>query len=311
MHPRQLKTFLAIARHGNLTRAASEANLAQSSLSDQVQALEAELGTQLLLRSRQGVVLTPSGEVLKAYAEEILALNEDAKTAIRAVSCAGTPTLTIGTLETIAAERLTPFLARFRHLHPDLVLTLKIAGSGELQRRLEEGLIDVAITFDRGGTDKRFVSRLLSREPLALIAAVNASVTSPENIEDLACLPFIATETGCVYRRLFDTAFDEAGVGAPKVVTQADSIATIIRLVASGVGCGLVPRLALGSDDRRADIIELPWPGVVPTASMTMVWRRRRIQPPALSHLVSAASDGLRSLRPADDRLQHEGQSLS
>ncbi len=310
MNPRQLKTFLAIARHGNLTRAASEANIAQSSLSDQVQALEAELGTQLLLRSRQGVVLTPSGEVLKAYAEEILALNDEAKEAIRAASGAETGALTIGTLETIAAERLAPFLARFRRLHPDIVLALKIAGSDELQRRLENGSIDVAVTLDRGGTDERFVSRLLSREPLALITAANASVASPENIKDLARLPFIATETGCVYRRLFDTAFAEAGVGAPQVVTQADSIATIIRLVASGVGCGLVPSLTLGSD-KRADIIELPWPGVVPTASLIMVWRRRRIQPPALSLIVSAASNDLRPLRSTDGRLQHARQCLS
>ncbi len=73
MNPRQLKTFLAVARHGNFTRAASEANLAQSSLSDQMQALEEELGAPLFERSRQGVTLTPAGDVLRSYAEEILA----------------------------------------------------------------------------------------------------------------------------------------------------------------------------------------------------------------------------------------------
>src|SRR5690242_6782996 len=76
MNPRQLKTFLAVAKQGNITRAASEANLAQSSLSDQMQALEEELGVPLFERSRQGVTLTPAGDVLKSYAEEILALND-------------------------------------------------------------------------------------------------------------------------------------------------------------------------------------------------------------------------------------------
>jgi len=309
MHPRQLKSFLAVARHGNLTRAANEVNLAQSSLSDQIQALEAELGTQLLLRPRQGVFLTPSGEVLKAYAEEILALNDEADKAIRAATAARPQTLTIGTLETVAAERLVPFLTRFRGRHPDIVLAVKIGGSGELQHRLDDGSIDIAITFDRGSKDDRFLSCVLSREPLALIATANAAVTSPANIEDLGRLPFIATETGCVYRRLFDAAFAEAGVEAPQVVAQADSIATIIRLVASGVGCGLVPRLALGTDDRRLDIIELPWPGAVPTATLVMVWRRRRMQPTALSLVVSAARDEFRSLRPTYGLLQHAGSS--
>ncbi|MBB4290007.1 DNA-binding transcriptional LysR family regulator [Rhizobium leguminosarum] len=66
MNPRQLQTFLAVIRHENLTRAAAEVNLAQSSLSDQIQALEEELGAELFLRSRQGVVPTAAGAVLKA-----------------------------------------------------------------------------------------------------------------------------------------------------------------------------------------------------------------------------------------------------
>jgi DNA-binding transcriptional LysR family regulator len=295
--------------HGSVILLApcNEANLAQSSLSDQVQALEDEVGTQLFVRSRQGVALTPSGEALKAYAEEILALNDEAKEAVREACHGETQTLTIGTLETIAAEKLAPFLARFRRLHPGIALTLKIAGSGELQRRLEDGSINLAITFERGEKDDRFVSRLLSREPLALIAASDAGVTTPENLEELARLPFVATETGCIYRRLFDTAFEEAGLAAPQIVTQADSIATIIRLVASGIGCGLVPRLALGAGAKYGDVTELPWPGDMSIASLIMVWRRRRIQPPALSLLVSAVSNDLGPLRPADDRLQRAG----
>ncbi|TJW73014.1 MAG: LysR family transcriptional regulator, partial [Mesorhizobium sp.] len=78
MHPRLLKTFLAVARTRNITRAAAEVNLAQSSVSDQIQALEAELGADLFTRSRQGLELTPAGDALKPYAEGLLALADDA-----------------------------------------------------------------------------------------------------------------------------------------------------------------------------------------------------------------------------------------
>jgi DNA-binding transcriptional LysR family regulator len=74
MHPRLLKTFLAVARHRNITRAAREVHLAQSSVSDQIQSLESELGVTLFTRSRQGLDLTASGAALKPYAEEILQL---------------------------------------------------------------------------------------------------------------------------------------------------------------------------------------------------------------------------------------------
>lgn len=307
MNPRQLKTFLAVAKHGNFTRAAGDANLAQSSLSDQIQVLEEELGVQLFERSRQGVTLTPAGDTLKAYAEEILALNDEAKAAIRAAAGLGGQTLAIGTLETVAAEKFAPFLSRFREAHADIGLTLKIAGSGELQRRLEDGSIDIAITFDRGEQDERFVTRLVSREPLMLIAGRNAGAIPPGNLADLSQLPFIATETGCVYRRLFDTAFAEAGIATPDIVTQADSIQTIIRLVASGAGYGLVPRLAANLAVERGDVAELPWPGDTPTASLIMLWRRRRVQPPALSLLLASASEDLRPVRPADARLRRAG----
>lgn len=307
MNPRQLKTFLAVARHGNFTRAASEANLAQSSLSDQMQSLEEELGVQLFERSRQGVTLTPAGETLKAYAEGILALNDEAMAAVRAAAQVEKQTLTIGTLETIAAEKLAPFLSHFREAHADIGLTLKIGGSGELQRRLEDGSIDLAVTFDRGEEDERFVSRLVSREPLVLISGRNAGGEPPKSLGQLSHLPFVATETGCVYRRLFDTAFAEAGIAAPDIVAQADSIATIIRLVAAGAGYGFVPRLALGVDAARGDVRELPWPGDAPAASLIMLWRRRRVQPPALSSLLAAAAEDFRPVRPADARLRRAG----
>ncbi|MBB3391674.1 DNA-binding transcriptional LysR family regulator [Rhizobium sp. BK275] len=307
MNPRHLKTFLAVARHCNFTRAASEANLAQSSLSDQIQVLEEELGVQLFERSRQRVTLTPAGDTLKAYAEEILALNDEAKAAIRAAAGLGGQSLTIGTLETIAAEKLAPFLSRLRETHADIGLTLKIGGSGELQRRLEDGSIDIAFTFDRGERDERFMTRLVSREPLVLIASRNNGATSPESLADLSHLPFIATETGCVYRRLFDAAFTEAGIAAPDIVTQADSIQTIIRLVASGAGYGLVPRLAAAPAAERGDVVELSWPGDTPTASLVMLWRRRRLQPPALSLLLGSAAEAFRPFRPADARLRRAG----
>lgn len=307
MNPRQLKTFLAVARHGNFTRAAGEANLAQSSLSDQMQALEEELGIQLFTRTRQGVTLTPSGDTLKAYAEEILALNDEAMAAVRVTAGQNGQTLTIGALETIAAEKLAPLLSRFRHAHTEIGLTLKIGGSGDLLRRLEDGSIDIAFTFDRGEQDERFVSRLVSLEPLVLISSHNAEARPPESLAELSHLPFVATETGCVYRRLFDMAFEEADIAAPDIVTQADSIATIIRLVASGAGYGLVPRLALGADAARGDVNELPWPGQVPAASLIMTWRRRRVQPPALSELLAAVAEDVRPLKPADARLRRAG----
>nr|AAL14913.1 LysR-type transcriptional regulator [Rhizobium leguminosarum bv. trifolii] len=306
MNPRQLKTFLAVIRHENLTRAAAEVNLAQSSLSDQIQALEEELGADLFLRSRQGVVPTPAAAVLKAYAEEILALNDEAKAAVSAAAGNAAQSITLGTLETIAAERLAPWLSLFRKKNPDVGLKLKVGGSGELLAQLQQGSIDVAFIFDRGQQDERFLTRRIGSEPLVLIAGRDSQARPPASLAALSTAPFVATETGCVYRHLFDTAFAEARIAAPSIVTEADSIATIVRLVASGT---VMPRPAPCRPPAaaRGNLVELPWPGKPPAASLIMMWRRRRVQPPALTLLLQSASEELSPLRPGDARLRHAG----
>ncbi|MGO7588773.1 LysR family transcriptional regulator [Rhizobium leguminosarum] len=293
--------------HAPALQRVAEVNLAQSSLSDHIQALEEELGADLFLRSRQGVVPTPAGAVLKAYAEEILALNEEAKAAVSAAAGSAGQSITLGTLETIAAERLAPWLSLFRKKNPDVGLKLKVGGSGELLAQLQQGSIDIAFTFDRGHQDERFLTRRICSEPLVLIAGRDSQARPPASLAALSTAAFVATETGCVYRHLFDTAVAEAHVAAPSIVTEADSIATIIRLVASGTGYGLVPRLALGQAAIRGDVVELQWPGNPPAASLVMMWRRRRVQPPALTLLLQSASEELSPLRPADARLRHAG----
>ncbi|MDK4736318.1 LysR family transcriptional regulator [Rhizobium sp. CNPSo 3490] len=307
MTPRQLKTFLAVIRHGNLTRAAAEVNLAQSSLSDQIQALEEEMGVELFLRSRQGVAPTPAGMTLKTYAEEILALSDEAQTAVRVAAGISGSSITLGTLETIAAERLAPWLSLLRRQNPDLGLKLKVGGSGELHAKLQHGSVDVVFTFDRGQQDERFVTRRVASEPLVLIAAGSSQISPPESLAALHTAPFIATAAGCVYRHLLDTAFAEAGFAPPAVATEADSIATIIRLVASGAGYGLVPSLAVGPSIARGDLVELPWPGRPLATSLVMMWRRRRVQPPHIAFLLQSASENLSPVRPADARLRHAG----
>ncbi|WP_192384788.1 LysR family transcriptional regulator, partial [Mesorhizobium silamurunense] len=235
MHPRLLKTFLAVARTRNVTRAAAEVNLAQSSVSDQIQALEAELGAGLFTRSRQGLELTPAGEALKPYAEQLLALADDARAAIDVTKAETAGTLSIGALETIASVKLAGWLADFRAVHSGIDIKLKIGGSGGLLRMLGEGEIDVAFCFERsdaGEPDKRFARRVVAAEPLVLIAPPGENRMDVD-LAELAEKRFVATETGCVYRAMVDMAFAEAGLGGPKLAAEVGSIDAIAGLVAA------------------------------------------------------------------------------
>ena len=73
----------------------------------------------------------------------------------------------------------------------------------------------------------------------------------------------------------------------------------------------LVPRLAVVEALDRGEVVELPWPGSARTASLVMIWRRRRVQPPALKLLLAAAGENFASLRSVGDRPRHAVSPLS
>lgn len=304
-----LKTFLAVARNRNITRAAAEVHLAQSSVSDQVQLLETELGTILFTRSKIGLELTRAGEVLKPYAEEILALMNEAPTAVEATAVEVAGSLTIGALETIASAKMPRWLSAFRRDHPDIKLRLKIGGSGDLLKRLEEGDIDLAFCFDKGDLNERFFTRVVAAEPLVLVGPPEErQALIGDDFGGLAAKRFVVTGVGCVYRHLFDDAFAEAGIAAPQLAAEVDSIATIANLVAAGAGLALVPRLAVSNALDRGDLVERRWPGRGRTASLVAVWRRRRVQPPALKLLLASVSAQSDQPLPAFDMQNRPGR---
>lgn len=313
MRPRLLKTFLAVARCRNITRAAEEIHLAQSSVSDQIQTLETELGTALFTRSKQGLQLTPAGATLKSYAQDILMLAEEARAAVDVAAGHAAGAVTIGALETIASAKLAQWLPDFQAFHPDINLRLKVAGSGDLLGKLEDGDIDVAFCFDRDGfekADERLARRTLSAEPLILVVPPGEAAMRGD-LSALGDMRFVVTEAGCIYRHLFDEAFAEAGIASPRFAAEVGSIGTIARLVAAGAGLGLVPRLAVVEALDRGEVIEMPWPGPVKTASLAMIWRRRRVQPPALKLLLAAASGNFAPVKPADAHPRHAVSSPS
>ena len=308
MNPRLLRTFLALARLRNFTRAAQEVHLAQSSVSDQIQALEADVGAALFIRSKSGLKMTPAGEALRPYAEELLAVEDEARAAIANAAESNGGMLAIGALETIASMRLAPWLADFTAANPGIDIKLRIAGSDELLAKLEQGEIDIALCFHDGEPDERFVTRVVGMEPLVLVGSPDRGDLDPRT--DLAALSaenFVVTEPGCTYRRMFDRAFIEAGLDAPKLVAEVGSISSIARFVASGVGLGFVPHLAVSEALEQGSIRELRWPGTPQAAALTMIWRRRRVQPPVLRRFIAAATEHFATVRPNGGHPPHAG----
>jgi LysR family glycine cleavage system transcriptional activator len=140
-----VRVFEAVARHGNLTRAAAELNMTQSAVSYQVKLLETFLGSPLFVREARGVTLTAKGRELAPVADRALG---DLRRSLQRLRGAADTTLTISTMQTMASNWLAPRLGHFQDSHPEIAVRIHI--SAELVD-FDRDDVDVAIRSGRGG----------------------------------------------------------------------------------------------------------------------------------------------------------------
>ncbi|HYF62797.1 MAG TPA: LysR family transcriptional regulator, partial [Herpetosiphonaceae bacterium] len=162
-----LQTFCEVARWGTFTRTAEELGYAQSSVTTQIQRLEEQYGAVLFERYGRRMRLTQAGEALLPYARQILALQDEAKTQI---SQQQTGTITIGTIETLAAYYLPPVLEAFRASHPGIAIALRSGNEESIVQAIKAGECDLGLVLDHVAEQEKLVSVPLRKEALAIVA---------------------------------------------------------------------------------------------------------------------------------------------
>ncbi|MEV7039250.1 LysR family transcriptional regulator [Amycolatopsis sp. NPDC051061] len=279
MELRHLRTFRVVARTLNFTHAAAELHYAQSSVTEQIQALEAELGSPLFDRATRK--LTAAGERLVGYADQVLTLVEEAKAAVDEERGEPDGELTVGALETLCAHRIPGLFSAYRARWPRVRLSLKEGGRGELYRAVRASEVDVCFTFGDAPDDPAFASAPLGEEPLVVIVPPTHPLARNEGIrpDDLRGVGFLATPPGCGFREMLDR------IDGPVVDTEVGSLAALARCVAAGMGCGIVPAVV-----DHPGAVAVPLAGE--TTTVTMTWRRRDEHKPGIAALLAYALSG-------------------
>jgi DNA-binding transcriptional LysR family regulator len=147
MDPKRVLTFRAVAHHRSFSRAARELSLSQPSVSNQVAALEREVGTQLLQRRPGGLRLTAAGEILLEHADAVAERFALAKSQLAATVERGRTRLRIGALPSSLAGFVPEAIARLRESHPDTSFTFDEGTSEQVSARLASGELDLAIAY--------------------------------------------------------------------------------------------------------------------------------------------------------------------
>lgn len=242
MDTADLRLFAAVARTGGIGKAALELNTVQSNVTARLKSLEDRLGTALFERSNRGVALTAAGQRLLPYAERIGRLLDDAERAVRDDGAPAGP-LAIGALETTAALRLSPLLARFASSHPAIDLSLKTGTSAELVAGVLDRTLDGA--FVCGPADHADLqAESMFAEELAVLAA--PGVADLDGLLRAGDFKIIVLRAGCSYRLIFEAWLARRGIVGVRVL-EFGTLETIISFVAAGLGVTLLPTSLIGT----------------------------------------------------------------
>jgi DNA-binding transcriptional LysR family regulator len=241
----QLAYFVAVADTRHFTRAADQVGVAQPSLSQQVRALERELGAPLLHRTRGNVSLTDAGEALLPVARRMLADADSARRQIREVLNLARGRVRLGATPSLCTGLLPAVLARFRQDHPAIELIVHESGSRDLQRELTEGALDFALVVDaRLGEDPQLATVPLFTEELVVISPRTAP--SPVGrrqqitVAGLKDRPLVMFRPGYDLRETTEAACREEGF-SPTFAVEGGEMDAVLEFVRAGLGLAVVP----------------------------------------------------------------------
>jgi DNA-binding transcriptional LysR family regulator len=264
----ELKIFKAVAEQGGVTRAAAALHRVQSNVTTRVKQLEERLGTQLFHRQGRRLVLSAEGKLLLGYAERLLRLSAEAQSALQGRAPRGV--LKIGALESTAATRLAPVLARYHRAHPAVGLELVTGTTGALLDKVHREELEAAFVaepFAAGGLALRHV---FTEELVLITPTEHVPVRSPKDIERRTILAFA---TGCSYRRRLEDWLARSNIVAERVM-EYGSYHAIVACTAAGGGIAVVPKSVLRATGMEAQVMQHAMPARVARAKTMLVWRR-------------------------------------
>lgn len=272
----RLKVFRTVADEASFRRAAERLHLSQPAVSQQVQALEAELGMALFDRGKGRVRLTEAGAALLPYARRGARLADQALAALDIARGETAGTLRIGASLTVAQYILPRMLGAFRKLHPRVNLAVTSGNTEAILAAVGRSDIDLGIIEGPASSREVFRCRIL-QDRLVLIVGRRYPwpAKAPISLRDLTQVPLLMRERGSGSRRVVELALRRAGLRLKDlhIAMDLDSIVAIISAVEAGLGAGFVSEWAIQKELRLGTVRVIPVDGLEIRRDLTLVRR--------------------------------------
>lgn len=249
LNPEHLLTFARVAEAGSLSRAAEGLNLTQPAVSTQMQQLARAVGDPLFTRHRLGVSLTPAGRELLPHAQALARALDGAHTFVAGLRGLSVGQVRLAASPTIASYLLPGVLARYRHSHPGLAVTLTVEPPREAVARLVAGSVDLALVAGAvTPLPPSIESQLIRYDEIALVTLPGHPLAEGRReLPELAGLAVVWREVGSATREVAERAL--AGV-ALKPVLELVGNEAVKEAIAEGLGAAFLSRLAVEREVR-------------------------------------------------------------
>lgn len=248
MNTAQLQCFLTVADTLNFARAAQQLHITQPAVTQQIHALEKELGVQLFHRTTHSVRLTDEGMVFLGDARQITLISNRAKKRFSLQSSRPIEPLFIGCMHMKSMDLLTAPLSRIRQDHPHLHPILQLVPFQHIYRLLDEGSLDVVAEF-QGQADSGFIYKELLRIPMVCACPADHpfALQSQVSIEELKSEPLVLPVPSMIPASVRQQQEALLSERSPMELHLCDSMDAISVLVASGYGVTILPEILLSN----------------------------------------------------------------
>jgi DNA-binding transcriptional LysR family regulator len=283
----RLRTFRALAETLHVRRTAVRLHLSQSAVSQQIAALEEELGVPLLERIGRRVFLTPAGRVLAEEAARVLAAMDRAIEAVRAHGSDEVGLLRLGASTTPGVYLVPQALGSLRTSLPAVEVSFRIANSSAIERALLDNELDLGIVGEEIAHEELFQIALGDDRIVAVVAPSLAPGRPRRHVRpaDLGTWPLLAREAGSATQKYVDAALSRAGARTAPAF-ELPSPEAQVRAAAAGLGIAFVSRHVAAHDLSAGRLVEIAIRGMRLVRPIEAAYHRDKRVTPAMKRVM-------------------------
>ena len=243
----RITVFRAVALHLNFSRAAEALLLTQPAVTQQIKALEEEVGFPLFDRAGGRISLTPGGVALLPFAKKLKAISDEALTAVASAYGELAGELSLGASQTIAQYVLPRLMAGFLQRNPNVTITARSGNTDEILGALGSGDVQLALIEGPAQRNDVRIEPFMKDRMVLVVPSSHEWAGQTIQVDDLKAYPLLTREVGSGSRRIVEQALAGAGVRWKdlSIRMELDSTEGLLHAVEAGLGLTFVSRWAV------------------------------------------------------------------